>query len=97
MALDKKAYSMSSPAMPAGYALAVTPADADLALPNGVYTRGLYVGVAGDVTVKMASEDVETGTDTVTFTGVLAGSILPIRVAQVRATGTTASEIVALY
>jgi hypothetical protein len=34
---------------------------------------------------------------TVTFVGVAAGSVLPIRVARVNSTNTTATNIVALY
>ncbi len=51
----------------------------------------LYIGVAGDVKVKMAG-----GSDVV-FKGATAGSFLPINVLQVFATGTTATDIVALW
>lgn len=54
-------------------------------------TRALYVGGAGDVKVDMS------GSGTVTFVGVLAGTILPIRVDRVYLTGTDATDIVALY
>ena len=50
----------------------------------------LYVGVAGDLTVKMASGDV------VKFTALSAG-FQPIQVLQVYATGTAATDIVALW
>ena len=50
-----------------------------------------YVGVAGDVKVKMA------GGNDVVFKGATAGSFLPINVLQVFATGTTATDIVALW
>ena len=57
------------------------------------YSNGcvLYVGVAGDVKVKMA------GGNDVVFKTVAAGSFLPINVIQVFATGTTATDIVALW
>lgn len=72
---------------PAGYAEAVSPSDSvDLAQAS----RALYVGGAGNVTV------LTVGGQTVTFTSVLAGSILPVRVVRVNFTGTTASNIVAL-
>lgn len=74
---------------PAQRAFAVTPANSDFA--NEVQARALYVGGAGDVTV------VTVGNDTVTFAAVPAGTILPVSVKQVRATGTTASNLVALY
>ena len=72
---------------PASGAVAVTPDDAtDL----GEVTRALYVGVAGDIAVVMKSGQ------EVSFTGVAAGTILPLRIARVKATGTTAGNIVGL-
>jgi hypothetical protein len=38
----------------------------------------------------------EEGTTTVTFVGLLAGSILPVRVSRVNNTSTTATSIVAI-
>lgn len=70
-----------------GYdAFAITPSDVTI-IPA---CRGLFVGGAGNIAVVMA------GGTSVTFTGVVAG-ILPIQVSQVKATGTTATNIVALY
>ena len=51
----------------------------------------LYVGVAGDIKVKMA------GGNDVVFKTVAAGSFLPINVIRVFRTGTTATDIVALW
>ena len=68
-------------------AAAVTPSDSADIRP----TRGLFVGAAGNIKVDMAL-----GT-TLTFTGVQAGSILPIQVKRVYSTDTTATDIVALY
>lgn len=74
---------------PARNAAAVTPDDAaDLA----TFTRGLYVGVDGNVRVHMTADAAE-----VTFVGVAAGSVLPVSVRRVLATGTTATDIVALW
>lgn len=72
---------------PATSAAAVTPSDGvDLtSIP-----RALYVGVSGDITVDME----ETGS-TILFKAVPVG-ILPIRVKRIRATGTTATNILAL-
>jgi hypothetical protein len=75
--------SFGSPVAMDGFA--VTPADADLAVP----ARGLYVGGAGDVVIMTPL-----GT-TLTLVGVVAGSILPIAAKQVRA-ATTATNIVGL-
>lgn len=67
--------------------VAVTPSDSTvLAL-----TRGLYVGGAGAVAVRMAN-----GT-TGTFSAVSAGTLLPFQVDKVLSTGTTATLIQALY
>lgn len=77
-----------SMAAPADEAYAVTPSDS---VNLAVVSRGLYVGVAGDVTVEMA----KVGT-TILFKGVPAGAWLPLRVSRVDATGTTATNIVAV-
>lgn len=53
--------------------------------------RALYVAGAGDIELIPVGQSAA-----VTFTGVPAGSILPVRVARVLATGTTATGIVAL-
>jgi hypothetical protein len=74
---------------PATQAVAVTP-DNTTDLATGV-TRALYVGGAGNLVVTMAN-----GVDA-TFTGVAAGTYLPVRVGRVKATGTTATAILALY
>lgn len=68
---------------------ALTPSDTMSLNPA---PRALYVGGAGDVSV-VALRD----SGPVTLAGVPAGSILPIQVRTVRATGTTATDIVALY
>jgi hypothetical protein len=76
---------------PATYAIAVTPGDVDgFDLP----TRGIYVGVSGDVSVQMANESGTT--DEVVFVAVPVG-ILPIRCMRVNDTNTTATDIVALW
>ena len=53
-------------------------------------SRWLFVGGAGAVTF-VTSENV-----TILLTGVIAGSLLPIRAKIVKATGTTATNIAAL-
>jgi hypothetical protein len=72
----------------AANAIAVTPSDSTPLSPGAL---ALYVGVAGDVTAIMLSGA------TVLFSAVPAGSVLPIQVTQVKATGTTASGIVAIW
>jgi hypothetical protein len=71
----------------ADYAVAVTPSDSET-IP---YPRAIYVGVAGDVAVTMKGK-----TGSVVFKSAPVG-ILPIRPVQILATGTTATDILALY
>jgi len=72
---------------PASTVIAITPSDSTVLQDD---LRALYVGGAGNVTV------LTSGGQTVTFNGVPAGYILPISVKQVRATSTTATNILAL-
>lgn len=72
---------------PASTVIAITPNN-DTVLQNDL--RALYVGGAGNLSVVTA------GGQTVTFNGVPAGYILPISVTRVRATDTTATNILAL-
>ena len=75
------------PVLPSG-AAAITPNDADsFSGPVSV-----YVGTTGDVAVRPAN-----GGAAVTFVGVPAGAVLPVRVIGVNATGTTASNLIAVY
>lgn len=78
------ALSLESPAI-TGFAVA--PSDgADLA----DVTRAVFVGGSGSLAVVFTS-----GTE-VTLTGVAGGSVLPLRVRRIKATGTTATGIVGL-
>ena len=71
---------------PVTHAEAVTPHDTN---ELTYVTRGLWVGGAGNVAVVMF------GGEAVTIPGVGAGTMLPIRVKQVKLTGTTATLMVA--
>ena len=51
----------------------------------------LYIGGTGNVSV------VTLGGDTITFVGVPAGTTLPIQVVKLRATGTTATQVNAMW
>ena len=73
---------------PASSAFAITPSNTEDLVR---VTRGIYVGVTGNVKVDMFSGD------TVTFLGMSAGVIHPIRAKRVYATGTTATSIVGVY
>ncbi len=67
-------------------AVTVTPSDSAV-IP---YPRSIYVGVTGDVKVTMK------GGGVVTFKAVPVG-VLPVRPVLVWATGTSATDILALY
>ena len=83
------AYLSADATVSAHRASAVTASDATVyAQP----TRGLYVGTAGNITVDMAD-----GGSPILFVGVQGGTLLPLQVTRVYATGTTATNIVALY
>jgi hypothetical protein len=72
-------------------AIAITKSDTVVYTPaNGGEINGLYVGGAGDVAVKTSNDE------TVTFSAVPVGTILPITVKQVMSTNTTASLILGL-
>ena len=71
--------------------LAVTPHATTPIGTNGEACRALYVGVNGDIVVR----GVDCIAD-VTFVDVPVG-VLPIAVTHVRAIGTTATDIVALF
>lgn len=74
---------------PAMHAAAVTPNDStDLTTAS----RSLYIGVAGDVTL-----DTVGGETSVLFKAVPAGTVLPVRASRVRSTGTTATNITAMW
>lgn len=67
---------------------AVTPSDS---VVFDRHPRALYVGTSGDVTIRTPQGSI------LTFTAVPAGEYVLCRCDQVRATGTDASAIVALY
>lgn len=93
MTIEAREYASSGEMNPAGNAVAVVPSDVtDL----DQFTRALYIGAAGNLTVIMAGETL-TSTTVVTFNNVISGTILPIRVRRIKATLTTASNIVALF
>lgn len=84
---DKFLNVADHPAAPATRCVAVTPHDSN-PLPD--VAKALYVGTGGTVVLQGA------GGGEATFVNVGAGSILPVRARLVRATGTTAADIVAL-
>jgi len=72
----------------AGHAADVTPHDTNLLDCDAA----IYVGGAGDVTVYTVQ-----GEGPITFAGVPAGSILPVKVSRVMSTDTDATDMVAVW
>lgn len=84
---DYRAYQ-DSLITPPENAVSVTPDD-DTDLTN--VSRAIYIGAAGNLLVTMLK-----GND-VSFLNVPSGTLLPIRVSRIKATGTTASGIVSVW
>lgn len=84
---DKFVTQDMGPAGPITNAFAITPGAALFDQP----TRALWVGGAGNVALETV------GGDSVTFSGVAAGTLLPVRARKVVVSGTTATSILGLY
>jgi hypothetical protein len=85
MAVDR---TLSGGGEPATSAEDINPTDSqDL----GTVPRAIYIGGAGDLAV------VTLNGSSVKFIGLLAGTILPVRVKRVKSTGTTATALISLY
>ena len=77
-----------------GIAASVTPSDtANIPSVSGGTNNGcvLYVGSAGNLRVQTV------GGDDVTFNNINTGAFIPVQIVKVYATGTTASNILALW
>ena len=77
-----------------GRAASVTPSDtANVPSASGGTNNGcvLYVGSAGNLRVQTV------GGDDVTFNNINTGAFIPVQIVKVYATGTTASNILALW
>ena len=84
--MSKTNYSPTFPMFP-GDAVVIVPSDS----VNLTTAAVIYVGVGGNVKVTTAQ-----GT-AITFTGVVAGSVIPIQVMRVWSTGTTATSMVGIF
>jgi hypothetical protein len=85
---DEFSMRADSVSAPARMAAAVTPHDVN---PLADVPKALFVGTGGTIVARGVG-----GAD-VTFRNVPSGSVLPFRAQYVRATGTSAADIVALY
>jgi len=84
---DRFSTHATSLVAPATHGFPITPDDA-ADLPE--ITRALYIGGAGTAVLVLAS-----GAE-ITLSGLAAGTMLALRVRQVKATGTTAEQLVGL-
>jgi hypothetical protein len=80
--------AMDSPMTPAENCFTITPSDS-AELPCA--TKAIYIGEGGDVALIPVR-----GKKAVTFRNLPSGAILDVRVRAIRATGTTARELVGL-
>jgi type 1 fimbria pilin len=78
-----------SPSAPSTYALAVTPHDSN-ALTD--IPKALFVGTGGNIMMRGKN-----GAADQLWKNVPSGAILPFRAQYIRATGTTAADLLALY
>lgn len=88
MTTDLFSSAADSPIAPAERCFAIVPSDSE---PLPLATKAIYVGTAGDVTLRSVA-----GAEDVVFRNLPDGAVLDVRVIAVRATGTTAADIVAL-
>ncbi|QUL37668.1 hypothetical protein [Erythrobacter sp. JK5] len=88
MPFDPFEHSSDSLIAPAKTAMAIVPDDAaDLASA----IKAIYIGTGGDIVARPVDSDSD-----VTFRNVAAGTVLAIRLRAVRASGTTAADLVGL-
>lgn len=85
---DPYADTAKSVIAPAADCFAIVPNDS-AELAKG--TKAIFIGTGGDIVLKSVASEAD-----VTFRNLPDGSILDVRVRAVRATGTTASDIVGL-
>lgn len=88
MSRDQFAAEEDQVFQPSRITFAITPSDT-AALPN--LPKAIYVGGAGNITLRSIN-----GAADVVFNAVPVGAILPVRAQFIRATGTTATNLVGL-
>lgn len=88
MPTDRYGIGQDTVSSPSLAPVALTPSDS---VELAVIPKGLWIGTGGDVTLRAVNGGVD-----VVFKAVPSGHILPVRARFVRATGTTATDIVAL-
>lgn len=84
MTFDPFAQFGGAPGMPARQAFAIVPGDPLPALPAVI-----FVGRGGDVTLRAVDSETD-----VTYRDVPGGTYLTVRAAEIRAAGTTATDLI---
>lgn len=84
---DEYQYDVDRVFAPSRNLVAVTPSDVT---PLSTACKGIYVGTGGNITLRAMDDSAD-----VLLKNVPTGAILPIRLQYVKATGTTATDIVA--
>lgn len=87
MSPDRFSHHSDSPISPSRHAFTVSPSDS---APLSPLPKALFIGRAGTVTLRTIDSAADVTLD------VQAGQILPLRAVYVRASGTSASGLVAL-
>lgn len=88
MSTDQYANAANSLIAPSADCFAIVPNDTQ---ELSKATKAIYVGTGGTIVLKAVESE-----DFVTLRNVISGSILDIRVRAIRATGTTAQDIIGL-
>lgn len=87
MPADKFSFT-DSVTSPARECFGVIPSDTEVL---SRVPKAIYVGSTGDIALRLVDDEADT-----TFRNVPSGSLLPVRPSAIRATGTSAGEIVGL-
>ena len=85
--IDRNSHARRASGTPGAGAFVIAPNDtADLPF----VTRAIYVGTGGDIRAQMLDGE------PVTFVAVPQGTVLPVQITRLFATGTTASDLIGL-
>ncbi len=85
---DKYARTSNSLIAPAGTSFDIT-LDDSVAIPT--ISKAIYIGTGGDLTVRLVHDE----SDRI-FKNIASGAILDLRISHVRATGSSAADIIGL-
>ncbi len=89
MILDSFSNRTDSVSAPATAAVPITPSDS---APLGTLPKAIYVGTGGDIVMRGKADTADQ-----VWRNLPNGALVPFRAAYVRAAGTTAADLLALY